>query len=130
MEIDAVTGKRTGDWAYGYYEYDSYGSCHFISVIETKPELNQHNVLVDGETVGQLWIPSFGIRVYGGDLVKAICTPSGSKSKKERLCLIKETNIGFGISVWHFDEWYSYSSMDFTSIKVIGNIYSNPELLK
>jgi hypothetical protein len=32
--------------------------------------------------------------------------------------------------VWHFDEWYSYSSMDFTSIKVIGNIYSNTELLK
>lgn len=85
----------------------------------------------DGENVvfEQQWSPSEGILFFTGDLFTAICSASGSNNKKERICKVSHDGRGMGISVWYKNEWRAYSSMNFTTVKVIGNIHENPELL-
>ena len=119
-------GKRidTGEWIYGSY-LDFAGYCEIMEHDEIS--YPRHEVLK--ESVGQLWKPSLNLIVYTGDLLTAICSPSGSISKKERLCKVCFDSDGFSISIWHKKEWWGYASMDFTSIKVIGNITDNPDLL-
>lgn len=78
----------------------------------------------------QMWQPSHGLSLFTGDLVLADCSPSGKKKRKSSLCKISSKGGGMGVSVWYKGEWWAYSSMDFTSMEVIGNIYENPELLE
>lgn len=133
-------GKRvdTGQWAYGYYEYDSYGSVHLINVIELVPELNQYNVEVDSKTVGQ-FVGLFdmqGKEIFEGDILEFPNKKlSREKNSKER---------GF-IDFFERDaDYWIYYNLDKTSFtgivnlfsganivgEIIGNIYDNPELLE
>lgn len=122
-------GKRPDnrEWVFGSYRFYKHPELgvekHFIT-----EESCITGAQVIPETVGQLWIPSNGIRVFGGDLVTAICSPCGSRNKKERICQIIDTDTGFDISVLHNGEWWAYGFMDFSSIKVTGNIHDNLEL--
>lgn len=81
------------------------------------------------DTEGQLWKPSEGLEFYSGDLFLAECSPSGSNKKKERICKVDFGSRGMSISIWYKKEWWAYSSMNFTTAKVIGNIHQTPELL-
>ncbi len=79
------------------------------------------------ETVGQMWIVSRNT-VFGGDLFTAECAVSGSKDKAIRVCKVEECNEGFDVAIWFEGEWWAYGSMNFTTMKIIGNIHDNPEL--
>ena len=98
-------------------------TCVFYDGEQHEPEYKEVNYEVLPETVGQLWIPSLGLRLFGGDLLLAECAPSGSKKVKQRKCKVIETDKGHSIAVWHKKEWYGYSHMRFTNVKVIGNIH-------
>lgn len=70
-----------------------------------------------------------GVEIYEGDIVKCIAAPSGKKVAGEMIGKIIQDHFGWTISVWFNDEWWGYGKMNFTSLEVIGNIYSNPELV-
>ena len=125
--IDPSTEKRTGEWAYGYYEYDSYGSCHFISVTETNPELKQYNVLVDPSTVGQFTglLDKDGKEIYEGDVLEQRDMNRYEKG------IVDYRLSSFKIK-W-FDKICNHSEIlhnNSSLSQVIGNIHDNPELLK
>ena len=90
----------------------------FMQMIEVKPE-----------SVGQLWKPSLGIELYTGDLFTAICSASSFPKKEVRLCKADFGNNGLSVGVWFKKEWWGYGSMDFTSIKIVGNIIDDTDLL-
>ena len=83
---------------------------------------------VKPETVGQLWIVN-NVRLFGGDLFKATCSVSGSNEKSTKICKVVDSDQGFSVSVWHNGEWWAWSFMDFTTIKHIGNIHDNQNIL-
>jgi len=141
-------GKKVdnGEWVYGY-----------LVISETSFTKNQHCIIelknhfqtsstpsgnlcfsetdsrvhvVIPETVGQLWTPSEGLIVYTGDLLTAICSPSGSRIKKERICAVTFDGRGMYIAVWHEGEWWGYGSMNFETAKLVGNVFDNQYLLK
>ncbi|WP_430611534.1 hypothetical protein [Flavobacterium sp. JP2137] len=128
-------GKKVDneDWAYGYVSKTRRLEKH--KVTNRKEELVYHitdwvdNMIVEqviSETIGQLWIPSIGIRLFGGDLIEAYCAVNGS-GKKTRKCKVIETDKGHSIVVWHKKAWWAYSYIDFTSIEAIGNIHDTPK---
>lgn len=80
------------------------------------------------ETVGQLWIVN-NVNLFGGDLFEATCSVSGSDEKSTKICQVVDSDQGFSVSVWHNGEWWAYSFIDFTTIKLIGNIHDNSNLL-
>jgi len=82
------------------------------------------------ESVGQLWQLSLNLKLFTGDLFTAICSPSGSISKKSRLCKVITDGRGFDVVVYYKNEWWHYSSMDFTTVEIIGNTTDNPELME
>ena len=124
-------GKRVdnGGWVYGFVfpVVINESTRWFVIPCDTNCPKNieiQHlQVEVIPETIGQLWSPSLGLRLFGGDLFLAQCAPSGSKKVKQRKCKVIETNKGHSISVWHKKGWYGYSRMSFLDIKLIGNIH-------
>lgn len=81
------------------------------------------------EPLMQKWNPSNGLEVYTGDLFTAVCSPSGSNKKIERICKIDFDGRGMNVSVWYKKEWWHYGSINFTTFKNIGNIYDNANLL-
>lgn len=124
MDRAKYRGLRTDGqgWVYGFYWFELETQKHWIIYLD-KEENAQRAIEVIPETVGQLWKPSVGLQVFGGDLVEAICAPSGSNVKKVRRCKIIDSDTGFSMAIWHKGEWWAYSSMDFNSIKVIGIIH-------
>ena len=124
MEIKFRGKSFDNNWVYGYYqEVDAEGK--IFSYIFWQG----HPTPVIKESVGQLWKPSLGVELYTGDLFTAICSLSGSDVKRERLCKVNFEGKGFSVSIWHKKEWWAYSSIDFTSVKVVGNTTDNPDLL-
>lgn len=127
--------KFNNEWWYGYYIYSSYEDKHYI--VQNAIDNNSPNGSVSfshfseiyPESIGQLWNPSEGLYFYTGDLFTAICSPSGSNKKIERICKIDFDGRGMNVSVWYKKEWWHYGSMNFTTFKKIGNIHENPELL-
>jgi len=113
------------EWVYGDYTRLVLGGIihHYI-----KP-LDCNVVEVKEETVGQMWKPSEGLIVFTGDLLKAECSVSCSKDKKQRICKIVFEPRGMNVVIWNEGEWYTYGSMNFTTAKVIGNIFDNSNLL-
>jgi len=81
------------------------------------------------EPLMQKWNPSNGLEFYTGDLFTAFSSPSGSNSKKEHICKVDFDGRGMNVSVWYKKEWWHYGSMNFTTAKIIGNIYDNQNLL-
>ena len=78
------------------------------------------------------WEVSYGVKVFEGDLVKAICSVAGIMERKaRRICKVYRSGRGVSLAVWHkkTKTWNAYRTMDFTSIEVIGNIYENKDLL-
>lgn len=123
--------EKYGHWVYGSL-FQNLACTRIIketAVIYEDGVLDEYSV-VDPKTIGQLWIPSLGLKCYGGDLLSAVCSVYSEQKPKERICKVLDTDKGFGISVWYKGEWHAYSSMNFTTAKVIGNIHDNPELLK
>ena len=119
------------EWVYGNLVKTENGQCfifnfHFIPALSCPSD---KFIEVKPESIGQLWNPSLRIEFYTGDLLTAICSPSGSNVKKERLCKVGFSGNGMQISVWHKKEWWLYQSMDYTSIKVVGNTTDNTDLL-
>lgn len=108
---------------YGSLVYDKHKNPR---IFDTDTEL--FHSCIKG-TEGQLWSPSEGLEFYTGDLFTAICSPSGSNNKKERLCKVVFEGRGMNVVVWYKNQWWAYGSMNFTTTKLIGNIHENPELL-
>lgn len=123
-------GKRVDGKGWVYGDLMTHHPHHIINDNATIVENGciYHEVIP--ESVGQLWEPSNGLSCYTGDLFTAICSPSGKKKSKKRIVLINDCGRGMSVSVWYQSEWYAYSSIDFTSFQLIGNIQDNPELLK
>lgn len=115
------------NFVYGQLVYDAIGQPRIAEVDKSGQGLTFHTCIKGTE--GQLWKPSLNLELYTGDLFKAVCSVSGSKVKKERICKVDFENTGMCISVWHKGEWWGYGSMDFTSAKLIGNVHENQELL-
>jgi len=129
MDRAKYRGLRTDGqgWVYGCLVV-KHGIPYILTtfrISKYSKKIGYSEIEVIPETVGQLWKPSLGIEVFGGDLVEAICAPSGNNSRKVRKCKIIDSNTGFSMAVWHKGEWWAYSSMDFTSIKIIGNIHES-----
>lgn len=119
-------GKRfdNDEWVYGGISiFENEATIFDVNDITN----SAYEVLID--TVGQLWSPSLGLEFYTGDLFTAICSPSGSNKKIERICKVDFDGRGMNVSVWYKNGWWHYGSMNFTTAKLIGNIHENPELL-
>lgn len=84
----------------------------------------------DRYRINQLWEPSSGLEVYTNDLVEVECSVSGSKSVKKRIVKIGFGGTGMNVGVWYKKEFWVHSSINWTTAKVIGNMYENHELLK
>jgi len=117
-------GKRIGFDKWLYFDMTH----HLSDDSGVPPDFLQYQL--DVKTVGQLWNPSIGLEFYTGDLFLAICSLSGYKLKKERICKVCSDGKGMSIAIWNKGEWWAYSSMNFTTAKLIGNIFDNPDLLK
>lgn len=117
-----------GEWIEGDLNYISNGV--FIFPRDGNSPLNSPDWFeVDPETVGQFWTKGENLFVYTDDLLMAECSIDGGKIKR-RLCKVMFDGSGMDIAVWHKNEWYAYSYINYTTAEVVGNIHDNPELLK
>ena len=73
--------------------------------------------------------PSLDVEVYAGDLIEVESSVSGKKKKKIRLAKIMTSQEGMSVAIWYKKEWWAYSSINWTTVKVVGNIHENANLL-
>ena len=123
-------GKRedNGEWVYGYYVKlpDAAGSVCFMHVPADNPDERNTAHYVALETVGQYTglRDRNGVRIFEGDIVSY-----GGTLHKVVFCDINGCAF-FGIAmpergeIWRFEALTPCDRM-----KVIGNIYDNPELI-
>ena len=115
-------------WEEGWVDFsDENRPCFWI-----KDNTGFNNKEFEPETLGQQWQLSEGVYGFTGDLFKAICAPSGKdkSKKKEYICKIIDSGRGCEIAIWYNKVWWAYGYFDFSSMKHIGNIHDNQELLK
>jgi len=116
-----------GEWIEGdLIEYPERVVCDVRSNIVTYSDMGFMRMnAVHPETVGQLWMPTLGVRLFGGDTFTAICSPSGMglKSAIRRECKVTESNSGHSVSVWYADEWWAYGYMNYSTVEITGNIH-------
>jgi len=115
------------NFVYGQLVYDAAGQPRITEGDKSGHGLTFHTCIKGTE--GQLWRPSLNVELYTGDLFTAVCSPSGSNVQKERICKVYFNGSGMGVSVWHKGEWWVYGGIDFRTVKLIGNIHENPEIL-
>ena len=132
-------GKGSGKWLYGYYARlsDAIGLKDVLYAPAKNPNESNHTYGIDPATVGQYTglKDNNGKKIYEGDIIK---------SKQDGLIGVirfgeyqttnsenGECHLGFSI------KWYGkYSDLLrkdlgwWINLKIIGNIYDNPELLK
>lgn len=66
-----------------------------------------------------------GKEIYEGDIIEC---KMGFNNKNKYKTIIKDVDLIFGFMEFQYDE-YSNTNINLDTIKVIGNIYENPELL-
>lgn len=121
-------GKKIdgGEWIRGYYAENSHGSSSI------QPKGRCLSCMVNPETVGQFTglTDCLNNAMYEGDLVRAF---DDKKCVFDKFFIGVVTFIGgaFGVE-WHFTDFQTF--MPFrdigNKIKVVGNVFDNPEMLK
>ena len=118
-------GKKDGKWYFGnLYDKDTRGRTHICTI--------EGGCLdIDPSTVGQFTglYDCNGDAIYEGDIIQS---RDFTSSRSEVIWLPKRAAFGFRI-YWKDDpdnyilgDWLTFEG----TIKVIGNIHDNPELLK
>lgn len=127
-------GKRkdNGDWVYGYYcVFNGMIHCIYTGYAETDcGSIYPVYYEVDPDTVGQYTglTDKSGNKIFEGDIIE-INHPYAGKFVSE---------VIWDMDCWSLKDFYftcfDYPNMAFSEgteyMKVIGNIYDNPELLK
>ena len=136
MEIK-FRAKRSYDkkWIHGNLVVDCNNQKHIIPFDEIEPD--GHHLMINSDepmfyeqdTFGQLWNPSNGLFCYEGDLFEAECSPQQGMKCKKRIVKISRDGKGMTVVIWYNNEWWSYSSMKYTTFKYLGNIWDNSELI-
>ena len=124
MEIKFRAKKAgTTEWIYGL-PYSVY-----CGDVDSIVDNNQKIEYIRTDTLGQLWNPSNGLFCYEGDLFEAECSPQQGMKCKKRIVKISRDGKGMTVVIWYNNEWWSYSSMKYTTFKYLGNIWDNSELI-
>lgn len=128
MDKNLFRGKKIdgGEWIRGYYAENSHGSSSI------QPKGRYLSCMVNPETVGQFTglTDCLNNAMYEGDLVRAF---DDKKCVFDKFFIGVVTFIGgaFGVE-WHFTDFQTF--MPFrdigNKIKVVGNVFDNPEILK
>lgn len=128
MDKNLFRGKKIdgGEWIRGYYAENSHGSSSI------QPKGRCLSCMVNPETVGQFTglTDCLNNAMYEGDLVRAF---DDKKCVFDKFFIGVVTFIGgaFGVE-WHFTDFQTF--MPFrdigNKIKVVGNVFDNPEMLK
>ena len=118
MRLIKFRGKDSfsGQWRYGAYIPTEFTEWREPSIFD-----GHHRTEVDGETLGQYTgcKDVDGKEIYEGDIIKRTLTP--------KIC----GQVIFGSSGWTVECGSNeYEINYFGSVKVIGNVFDNPELLE
>lgn len=112
-------GQRKIDrqWVYGLY---TQAGRYFLMETLGREILKPDFKLVYGETIGQYVgiEDSTGNKIFEGDILKNVFGEYGIVEYSDNLFYIRKALVN------------EYSSVCFSSSKVVGNIYDNPELIK
>lgn len=131
-------GKRidNGEWAYGYYFYDSFYNKAYITAgrycmeaSKRKPNQRIINAFeIDPKTVGQYtgMTDKNGTKIFEGDIIDFLYRSDGDDYGIVQYD-VDETEFGFVHNLIYDGLGRYYCSRD---IEVIGNIYDNRELLR
>lgn len=129
MRQISFRGKRldNGEWIVGYYSEftlcDGLGRCSYIKMDGYNP------IKVDPATVGQFTglLDKNGKEIYEGDIVKYIGNLNGDYFISE----VKYDGAGFSPIAFMYELGaIDDTDCDYSDLQLIGNIHSNPELLK
>ena len=134
---------ETGEWVFGFYFRDEEGSKikHWThdpgNRIDEPPEYHELDVLVDDDTVGQYIGRDYedGVKMFEGDIVKVVIDDYGfaPKCRRENIngtyALIGENKRPIDTHSDGIYKWLSLENTSKESIKLLGNIYDNKELL-
>lgn len=118
-------GKRTdnGEWIEGYYHYANDG--HNVELHLISDKITGIFTEVIPETVGQYTgLTTNGAKIFEGDIV---CHDFGEKQIGKQYAIVKWRKKYASFQLEPTDDWMF---CNFSDVKVIGNIYDNPELLK
>jgi len=135
-------GKQlgSGEWVYGHFiKTKNHKDNCYISQGDPYNDMGmmQGFVNVDPETVGQ----STGLKdnngkeIYEGDIVEFTAYTAFREQSENRTEVVTyscEPNgrVGFTPMVWQTDVEDDYYNYEIENIRIIGNIYENPELLE
>jgi hypothetical protein len=128
MEIK-FRGQRidNNEWVYGFYVKTPDGEHRIYWQPFSEASSNTYH-FVKPDSIGQMWTLREGISLFTGDLFQAECSIE-STIKKEMLCKVTFEPTGMGIVVWQKGCWSACGAIDFTTVRIVGNVVDNPELV-